>query len=393
MRTAPLDLIVVPRYADALAVLRQPDLFSSAPYNEFVRRADALIEKTGPEAERDDWTQASLSLLGTDPPRHTRLRKIANRGFLQHRILALAPRIRAIAEELVGRFAPRGDCELVAEFAAPLPITVIAELLGVDPQRRSDFKRWSDAALLTATGNPTPEERSALGAVLPELFDCLDALIEARRRVPRDDLVSSLVGAGQDEEAMSPQELKTLVVLLLVAGNETTTNLLGNLCLALASYPEHLLALRSDPARIPSFVEEVLRWDSPIQLVLRQTTTGVELAGSPLAAGTPLLVLLGSANRDPAQFAEPDRLDPARAARGHLAFGHGTHFCLGAALARLEACIALEVLLSRVSSLECREEAIAWSRSLLVRGPTHLRLGLSPTAPTPRTTAPRVALR
>jgi len=333
-REAPLQRVpgepwvLVSRHADVRAALRDPATFSSAPMHELISAGVRLAEGHEVDAQ---------TLIGTDPPVHTRLRKIVNRGFLPSRVAALAPRIREIAEGLCARFAARGACELVHDFAAPLPVTVIAELLGIDPSRHEDFKRWSDALVLSLTGRATPDERKALARSLDELDALLDQTFEARRRAPRDDLISALLHAETNEEVMTDRELGFFVPLLLVAGNETTTHLIGNAVVALLRHPEALAAVRAEPALGPALVEETLRWDPPVQLALRRATRDAELPSGKVRQGEALALLLASANRDEAVFENPERFELYRPERPHLAFGHGTHFCVGSHLARLEA--------------------------------------------------------
>jgi len=363
-----LGTLALSRYEDVLFVLRRPELFSSSAVHDLLAGGIAATES--------DHAIRGETLLGSDPPRHTRLRKIVNRGFTPSRVARREKRIRELAEGLLAPLAERRTCDLVADFAVPLPVRVIAEILGMDPERHRDLKRWSDDLFLATTGFPAPEEARGLARALDELDAVLEPLVEARRREPREDLVSALVHAGDDpdQEVMTESEVGTFVVVLLVAGNETTTHLIANAVLALFEHPAALAELERHPERIPDLVEETLRYDAPVQLTLRRAREDVELPSGPVRAGQTLLLLLGSANRDERVFPAPDRFDLHRGEGRHLAFGFGAHFCLGAQLARLEARIALEALLARLQGLRRLGGELEPPASLLVRGPRALPL-------------------
>lgn len=364
-RSDALGLAVASRYQDVVQVLKDPRDFSS--------RAMADLLAGGARQLGDDDPITGETLIGTDPPLHTRLRKIVNRAFTPKRIAALEPRIRHVARELVQGFIGRGSCELVRDFAIPLPVTIIAEILGVDPARRDDFKRWSDDLLLLATGRPTPEEQDSIRASDAELDEWIDEAVRVRRAHPEDDLISALVAAEAVEEAMTREEVRNLIALLLVAGNETTTHLIANSVLALLEHPDALAALR-DAGSVPApAVEELLRYTSPVQLTLRRAMREVELPAGKIAEGETVVALIASANRDDRQFADAERLDLSRDARSHVAFGLGTHFCIGANLARLEARVGLQELLG-LGEIERSPEPLEFAPSILVRGP--LELGL-----------------
>lgn len=365
-RVESLGLSAISRYEDVLTILKDPGAFSS--------RAMRDLFASGATVIGDDAELTGETMIGTDPPVHTRLRKIVNRAFTPSRVAALEPRIRQVTDQLIGAFEARGECELLADLAIPLPVTIIGEILGVGAKRREDFKRWSDDFLLLATGRPTPEQQESIRRTDEELGQWIDEVVEARRAHPKDDLISALVAAEASEEVMTSEEVGNLIVILLVAGNETTTNLIANSVLALLDHPDQLAILRDDPGLLPGAVEELLRYTSPVQLTLRRTTRDVELPGGKLTENEVVAVLLASANRDERQFPQPDRLDVRRDARSHVAFGFGTHFCVGANLARLEGRVALEALLGRLRELERIEEQIEYTPSLIVRGPERVRL-------------------
>jgi cytochrome P450 len=369
-RNPALGLAAVSRYEDVMAVLKNPSAFSS--------RAMRDLFTQGAREVMSDANIAGETLIGSDPPVHTRLRKIVNRAFTPSRIAALEGRVRGVTDELVGRFEQRGSCDLMSELAVPLPVTLIAEILGVDSERQRDFKRWSDDLLLAGTGQPTPKQAERIVISDEELGQWIDEVVEERRAFPKDDLISTMVAAESTEDVMTAEEIGNLIVILLIAGNETTTNLIANAMLALLAHPEQLDTLVACPELVPLAVEEALRYDSPVQLTLRRATADVELAGGKLAEGEMVAVLVSSANRDERQFADASRFDLARDTRGHVAFGFGTHFCVGAGLARLEARVALEALVTRLARIERVETALDYGTSLIVRGPRRLRLRFDP---------------
>jgi cytochrome P450 len=354
------------RYEEVAYALRHAELFSSAPMG-------------GPEArpinERGDISPTAGSLIGIDPPEHGRHRGIVSRGFTPRRIAALEPRIRKLADELVSAFEHRGHCELMEAFANPLPVSVIAELLGLDPARRDDFKRWSTTLIVGSTKG----ERSDVPRLemFREFRSYMASVVEARTREPGDDLISILVHAGAGEGVLDTEQVISFASLLLAAGSETTTNLIGTAMKTLAEHPETLARVRAQPSLIPQLVEEVLRYDSPIQMLMRLTTQDVTLGETTLPKGSMVMLLLGAANRDERRFPGADRFDLDRDTNGHLAFGFGNHFCLGASLARLEGRIALETLLERLPDYEITAPVRAHG-SFLVRGPAALPLRFGP---------------
>ena len=314
----------------------------------------------------------SRMLISENGEVHKLMRNIVNRGFTPRRILAWEKRVRELAAEGIARMREEREFDLVQALAAPLPVTVISEILGVDSAHRDDFKRWSDA-VIQGTGSEMGNFDGPVMDAMTDLFSYLRPVVRARRREPTDDLISVLVTA-QDEARLSDLEVLMFVFLLLLAGNETTTNLLGNAVDALLEHPDQLARVIEDPARIPGLIEETLRWDSPVQLLSRQTTREVELRGVRIPEDAQVVVLLGSGNRDERRFPDPDRFDVTRDARGHLSFGFGAHFCLGAALARLEAKAALEALLPELSGLERLRPEREFLDSDVVRGRTRLEL-------------------
>lgn len=363
---------VLSRHADALAVLRDPSFGADERKRRRYPQERALFLRNGlPDPYADDRG----SMLRLDPPDHTRLRGLVAKAFTPRAVERMRPRVEAILKELVEARPARGPMELVGELAAPLPVRVIAEMLGIPPEDHAQFRRWSNAAI-AMIGDGSLEERREGQRAMDELQEYFDAIAGARRITPRDDLISALVAAEEAGDQLKRNELFSTLTLLLIAGNETTTNLISNSVLALSRNPEQLALLRAHPERIPDALEELLRYDSPVQMTSRVATRDCVFRGHRLEQGQNLVLLLGSANRDPEVFADPERLDVTRRDVRHLSFGHGIHFCLGAQLARLEAGLALEALLTRFPRLTLLPQEIAWSANTVLRGPTALWLDL-----------------
>lgn len=351
----------VSRYSDVDFALRNPRLFSSALWNT-AASGDLVVVPEAP------------GLLSMDPPDHTRMRKLANKGFTPRLIRAMEPRVQTITQDLLRSLKGQVQADLVPTLSVPLPVIVIAEMLGIEPQRRADFKRWSDD-VVRSLNRPTDEiVRAEIRRSITELRAYLGQIIDQRRTDPRDDLITALVQAEEEQHILTSIEILGLTVLILAAGNETTTNLVGNAVLALLDHPDELTKVRADRASVPALVEEVLRYDSPVQVVFRQTTQDVELEGGKLPAGATVLLLLGAANRDERKFPEPDRFAVERNPQDHVGFGYGIHYCLGAPLARLEGRIALEALLFDCPPFTRALARVPRIAAFLVRGPQTLPL-------------------
>jgi cytochrome P450 len=359
---------IVTRYEDARAALADPRLRKDGRKLADYMDPETLGEDTGVFAEA-----LRAHMLNTDPPDHTRLRRLVTKAFTHRRIQALRPRIEAITDSLLDDLAaaataPDGTSkpiDLIESFAFPLPLTVICELLGVPTDDRADFRRWT--TVVVADDAPEDELRSASHA----MAGYLSQLLAEKRRRPADDLLTALTQARDEDDRLDEQELISMTFLLLVAGHETTVNLIGNGLLALLDHPEQLERLREDPSLVPAAVEEFLRYDGPVNLAtMRFTTEPVELGGVEIPSGQFVLVSLAGANRDAERFPEPDRFDVTRQASGHVAFGHGIHFCLGAPLARLEGEVAFTRLLARYPKLRLAgaPTELRWRESSLIRG-------------------------
>lgn len=314
------------------------------------------------------------NLIVMDDPRHAQLRKLVSRGFTSRPVGAFEPRVRELASELLDEVVARArdgeTVDLVSVLTGPLPMTVVGDLIGVAPEDREQFRIWSDTVVHQDVDRPETVEagRAAAGAVVGYFSE----IIAARRAAPTDDLVSALIAASVDGERLADDEILGFCFLLIVAGTETTTNLLGLGTIALATNLDERARLLADPPLLPAAVEEMLRWGSPVQGLARTTTRAVERHGVTIPEGAKVQLLYGSANRDEREFPGPDRFDVTRTIERHLAFGHGVHFCLGAALARLEATVVFEELLRRVPDWQVDTDALTWIRSSSVRGPATL---------------------
>jgi pimeloyl-[acyl-carrier protein] synthase len=357
---SPLGLWVLSRYDDILMLLRDP---------RFGRRGfQALI------SARFGRAGLGPSMLLQDPPDHTRLRTLVNKAFTPRVIEGLRGWIQQMVDALLDAAADRGEMDLIADFAYPLPVSVICEMVGVPAQDRDRFRHWSNdvARSLDALVLADPDVVARASAAGDAMNAYFRDLVAERRRAPRGDLLSALIAVEEAGDRLSTEELFANVVLLLLAGHETTANLLGNGVLALLRHPEELLRLRRDPSMIESAVEELLRYDSPVQRVSRITNEDVTIGDRTIPTGSLVLALLGAANRDPAHFAGPDRLDLTREDNRHLAFGWGIHFCLGAPLARLEGQIAIGSLLRRMPRLSLATDRVEWRQTATLRGLTTL---------------------
>jgi cytochrome P450 len=340
--------------------------------------ADPRLRKTAPGWQwREDSIYAALDrhMLNSDPPDHERLRRLVNKAFTVRHVERLRPRIAAITAGLLDAMAAEPEVDLLASFAFPLPITVICELIGIPVADRDDFRRWTASIL----SNTVTEE--VFQADATAMIGYFIALLAAKRRQPADDLLSALISVRDSGDTLQENELLSMMFLLLVAGHETTVNLIASGMLALLLNPGELSRLRADPSQLGVAVEELLRAVSPVNhATFRFAAEPVEIGGAHIGPGDPVVIALSSANRDPSRFADPDQLDLGRDSSGHLAFGHGIHYCLGAPLARLEAEIAFGALLERFGSMRLAvpPESLHWRPSSLIHGLETLPVRLYP---------------
>jgi pimeloyl-[acyl-carrier protein] synthase len=357
---------IVTGHAACSSVLRNTKQFGKEGHRVVAPERLALIPQESAEvAER-----RKSNMLFRDPPDHTRLRGLVSQAFTPRTIERLRPHIAEIAEHLIDGMKEKGEADLIRSFAFPLPLIVIAELLGVSPEDRDRFKVWSTALTLAIDLGATAEDLVQAGRAIEELAVYLGEVVEDRRRAPRADLISDLVRVQDQDDRLSMDEIFATCRLLLTAGHETTVNLIGNGVLALLRHPEARAALAADPTQMPRAVEELLRYDSPVQATVRFVMDEEAPLGAHTAKrGDVVVVILGAANRDPEQFANPAALDLGRAnAHTHLSFGGGIHYCLGAALARLEGELALAALLRRLPDLALATTELSWRPHLVLRG-------------------------
>ena len=315
------------------------------------------------------------NMLDLDPPDHTRLRGLVHKAFTPRLVERLRARVQALTDEYLDRVAAKGEIELVGDYALPLPATIIAEMLGVPPEDRHRFHAWSSKIVVV---NSAVDLLKALPAVIA-FMRYLRSVIEERRAAPRDDLISALVQAEEAGDTLTADEILGMVFLLLVAGHETTVNLISGGTLALLQHPEQLDLLQHEPQHMETAVEELLRYVSPVEIATeRYAREEVTYSGTTIPRGALVLTVLGSANRDERQFSEPEKLDITRTPNRHVAFGQGVHYCLGAPLARLEAQIAFETLLRRCPDLRLAvlPEKLQWRHGLFLRGVKKLPLAL-----------------
>jgi len=360
------------RYADVREVLRDPRFSADRTRAPFVvQNLDRLPDFLRQAA------QGQRSMLIQDPPDHTRVRKLANQAFTRGRIEALRGHIedlvRGLLDEVETKLAETGEFDLIHDFAEPLPAVVIAELLGVPPEDHRQFRAWS-GQLIRAVGTGRDEDRLAAQEANRALVEYLGSIIAARRAEPRHDLISALVSAQEERDALSDAELLATSNLLLIAGHETTTNLIGNGVLAMLREPEQWKKLCDAPTLAAPAVEELLRFDGPVQATVRVAQEDVALGEHVIPCGAMVLLSIGAANHDPEVFDEPDRLDITRDPNPHLGFGFATHFCLGAPLARLEAEIAFRELARRLPKLKLVTEDPSYRENPVLRGIERLDL-------------------
>ena len=375
-RSQVLGGVVLTRYTDVRACLNDPRL-SSDRITPFVKHR--------PDRPHAAEIQALGRMLGlwavfTDPPKHTHLRGLMTTAFTTRAVERLRPRVEALVGELIDQVGTLGQMDLIRDFAWPLPITVIAEMLGVPREDRAALKVWSDElATFVGSALATSDKYERAARSSGQMSDYFRDLIGQRRASPRDDLVSALVAADEPHDTTSEEELVATAILLLFAGHETTTNLIGNGILSLLRHPAELHALRADPSLIVPAVEELLRYEGPTAAMVRIALEDVALpSGGTIGRGDRVFLMINAANRDPRHFDDPERVNIRRDPNRHIAFGYGLHFCVGAPLARLEAQIAIPALLRRLPDLALTTDALSWLDSLVFRGVRSLPLTFRP---------------
>lgn len=372
-----LNAWLITRYADVVSAVRDPARFSSAG------RVTAILEHLDP-AQRAEIRPLESNfaggLINSDPPDHTRLRALVNTAFTPRVVENMRARVHAIVNELLDAAADRGEMDVIRDLAYPLPAIVIAEMLGVPPQDRDQFKRWADqTAAFQGTGRAEYDAVIASQQSLLAMREYIAGLATDRRRKPREDLLSQLVAAEEHGQKLTQEELTSTCVTLLIAGHETTTSLIGHGLLALLQHPDAMAELKNEPPLITTASEEFLRYDSPIQRNIRRAAQDFEFGGQRMKPGQLVILMLGAANRDPRQFSNPDTLDLHRKDNRHMAFGFGIHFCVGAPLARLEGPIAINTVLKRFPELSLATTNFSWETKGIFRYlkslPVHLGRG------------------
>jgi len=361
---SPAGFWVVARYRDGTAILTDRSFAMTEP-REWGNAN--TFEYEGAAFER---VIASLSrmMLFKNPPDHTRLRGLVSKAFTARAVEGLRGRVREIVDELLSAVRESGRMDLIADLAYPLPAMVIAEMLGVPAEDRSRFRSWSRDLAPTIDPMILPDQLERAAAAIGEFTDYLVHLVAARRAEPRADLLSALIAAEERGDKLSQDELVSNAMLLLNAGHETTTNLIGNGTLALLRHPRELEGLRRDPGLLPGAIEELLRYDSPVQMTGRSARTERVVGDATIEPGQQVVVLVGSANHDSERFADPDRLDVRRGDAEHLSFGGGSHYCLGASLARLEGQVAIGAIVSELPKLRLATGEPEWRETLTLRG-------------------------
>lgn len=347
---------IISRHADVIAALKNPQLFSSSAFAQ------------------SEQSAVTLPLLSDDPPRHTQLRALVNRAFTSRTLKQIEADVVRLSKAMSAALPSRSTVDIAEQFTIPLPVAVIAQMMDIPVARGEDFKRWSDAL----TGTSEAEDMESRMPDIMEMAGFFSSLIPERRANPGEDLISRVVNAEVDGEHMSDEDITGFCMLLLIAGNETTTNLLSNLLHHAASNQGVWQQLRDNRDRIDAAIEEILRFDAPVQFVFRTVMEDFNLHGQQLSAGDIAVLLMGSANRDPAHHDTPEQFRLDREQNSHLTFGHGIHFCIGAPLGRLEARIALESLLDRFSAVRHAGQTNERTHSHMLRGFHHLWLEFDP---------------
>ncbi len=359
-----LNAWIVVRHDDIMTLLQDPRISSAR-----IMPALARVPAEQREELRPIYERLAKQVMFTDPPDHTRLRGLMNRAFTARRMEALRPVVQSIVDGLLDRVQAAGQMDLIRDLAYPLPATVIGDLLGVPRSDQDQFKKWSgDFVIFLGNSRVAPERIAEALRGVAAFIEYFRGLVAEHRAHPQDDLIGALSSAEEQGAMFDEDELFANCMFVLAAGHETTTNLIANGLLLLLQRPDQRAALARDPSLIQGLVEEVLRYESPIRAMGRIVAADMEIGGKQLRQGQALFLMMGAANRDPDRYAAPDVFDLARHEARHIAFGHGSHFCLGAPLARIEGQIAISTVLRRLPALRLADDAPAWDANILFRG-------------------------
>jgi cytochrome P450 len=377
VRLDPLAPVwVISGYDDVQTMLRDPRLHKDPFENQRLPRL--VREQLGADGDGGRSDAEAISMLFLDPPHHTRVRSLFSRAFTPKTLADLRPRIQQIASERLDAVADRNRMDIIADLAYPLPVIVIAELLGFPPEDYQSLKRWSDDLAASLSFTPTPQQQAQATLARWEIREYFDRIVAKLQTAPQDTLIFRLLQGENEPDGLNREEIFANSILLLGAGHETTTNLIGNGVLALLKHRDQWELLVSRPDLVESAVEEMLRYDGPVQWTSRVTAEPMQVGGKSIPAGQIVLGCVGAANRDPGKFPDPDRFDIQRSPNKHLAFGAGVHFCLGAALARMEAQIAVTQLITRFPKMRLADEKLQWMPGLTFRGVKALPVILNP---------------
>jgi len=361
----PMGMWVISRHEDVVAVLKDAQRFSNKAY---------AAEARPPWLDRMPFEQSMLTL---DPPAHTKMRALVAKAFGPSVVTRLEPHVKTFADKLAEQMVRQKDVDFVEQFAMPLPAFAIGDMLGLDPSLHHHFKKWSDD-MMTLTSHPTEEQIPSIIQSVKATDHYFSQVIEDRRRAPREDLVSDLLRAEIDGQALSTDDVLSFCFLLLLAGLETAKYLMASSMNLLTEHPDVLARVMKDRSLIPRVVDETLRYEPPLHVCHRLTTTNVDMGGVTIPARSMVLVLMGAAMHDEKAFPEPERFNIDREKPTQLPFGHGAHFCIGSFLAKMEARVGLEAVFSRIKGVTKPQQQISWSKSLSTRGPDTLRLIFDP---------------
>ncbi|MBW4636527.1 MAG: cytochrome P450 [Iphinoe sp. HA4291-MV1] len=357
---------VLTRYADVKAILRSGRV-RTHNQPELLQLKNQYLQNQGKNLNALDHASNKF-LFYMNPPDHTRLRGLVVKAFSPAVVERMRPCIQQIVNDLLGQIQSKGTMDVITDLASPLPVTVIGKMLGIPNEAQDQLHQWSNVLFRILDSLVSLEEYEVINKVIEDFQEYLRNLVAEREKDPQEDLISTLIAAREENERLSQEELLATCILLFMTGEETTVNTIGNGMLALLNHPEQLKTLIQEPTIIQNAVEEILRYDSPVQMTTRIAIDNIEIGNQTIQAGEKIIICLGSANRDPAQFPNPEQLNLNRTENNHLAFGDGIHYCLGSALARAQAQIAINTLLQQFPDLKLASDKLEWRKNIVLRG-------------------------